>query len=158
MSLLSSSTYGDISILFFSIKMPNCLFQSITEHLYKCGSISNLQIMNPLSTWMPLFDNSSFKLIDSKLVCKNINSLIRTKLNEILELFKDLSEILNNKEDAIPMMPLGTYIEFNYSSPEYEIAELLTKLENVKIIGVAEFKFALAEVLANFVNNLDLEK
>ncbi len=137
--------------------MPCCLFQAITPSLLGQGFIDKLSIRSPVSIWLPRLTkerlNSLGGQIDS--IDHHVNLLLKQKAEETLKLFQEISQILNDPSDIIPIVPMGVYIEFQYRCKIDNMLELLASVEKTPVVGVYEFQWALASVLHCILEDLN---
>ena len=158
--------YGEISYINFdestrqaAIKMcmPACLMQTITPALLGAGHIDQYELRNPVATWMPDLNEDYYKpeiLKQFPNLGREVNSTVKNKLEEVLKLFQELSQTTVSPSDFIPILPMGTYVKFRLRCQIDEMAKVLLELENTPVAGVAEFRFALAEILADILDRL----
>ena len=50
------------------------------------------------------------------------------------------------------LLPMGVYVKIRLRCDIDNVAQVLLNLENIPVVGVAEFRFALAEVLADILD------
>lgn len=137
--------------------MPNCLFQAITPTLLGSGLIDDFKIKLPTAVWMPQLSDDRIRESFIKQVpelSNHVNTTIKQKIDELLRIFIDVSQVLQTASDIIPMLPLGTYVEFQYRCEIDNIAKILCLIEATPSPGVHEFRWALAEVLAYALSDL----
>jgi hypothetical protein len=152
--------YGEISITSYSkdereialkICMPCCLVQTILPTISSIGTINNYSVKNPIIVWMPTLSSDRFNVALTQQhprLPNEANNQIKKKLKEVLDLFAEISKVVNSPTDITSMLPLGTYVVFQFRSKIDDIAKILMSLENIELPGVSEFRFALAAALA----------
>jgi len=158
--------YGEVSLLAFDestrqaaiqMVMPCCLMQTITPALLGGGHIDQYELRNPVAIWMPSIDSDKYKpelLQQYPDIPTQVNATVKKKLEEVLDLFKELSGAIKDPTNFIPMLPMGVYIQFRLRCEVDNMAQVLLNLENTLVVGVAEFRFALAEILAEVLKDL----
>lgn len=131
--------------------MPCCLMHACTPVLLGAGIIDRYEIRLPLAVWIPKMSDGRFlpEVVDvepgmSAKVLAASSDVVKTTL----DLFVQLSKLLQNPSDAVPILPLGTYVKFQYRCRTDALADVLTKLDGMQVHGVPEFRFAMASVLA----------
>jgi hypothetical protein len=137
--------------------IPCCLMQTITPALLGAGHIDRYELKNPIAAWMPDLNTGHYKpeVMDQfPNMIREISSTVKEKLEETLKLFQELSQTVVSPSDFIPILPMGTYVQFRLRCCVDDMAKVLLNLENTPIAGVAEFRFALAEVLADILDRL----
>jgi len=152
--------YGEVSIqshdphqrmASLRVQMPCCLMQTVTPALLGAGLIDKYEVMAPFAAWIPELTEDRFKpeviQISSGIPSIATNQLAKT-MKSVLELFTQFFPILKDPSDVIPILPLGTYITFQYRCRVDAMVKVLDHLESIHVAGVAEFRFALATVLA----------
>jgi len=133
------------------ITMPCCLFQTVSPTLLGAGYIDDPQIHNPMVVWMPQLSASRVNILAKDVVDAHdkMNRAIQERIDLILKTYEGMSHFLIDPSDIIPMLPLGTYVDFKFRC---RIDDLMKVLENIQplisITGVAEFQWALASVFA----------
>lgn len=152
--------YGSITIasydkaerqVAFKICIPCCLMQRVLPAMSGIGIIDNYSVKNPIAVWMPTLASDRFNevLIQQHPKLHNeANNQIRKKLQETLDLFAEVSKTLNSPTDITSMLPLGTYIMFQFRAGVDDVAKILISLDNITLPGVEEFRFVLAAALA----------
>jgi hypothetical protein len=155
--------YGSITItghdkaerqVALKICIPCCIVQAILPIISDIGIINNYSVKNPIAIWMPTLAQDRFNatLIQQHPTLHNIaNNQIKKKLQEVLDLFIEVSKALNAPTDITSMLPLGIYVVFQFRTKIDNIAKILMGLDNVGLPGVEEFRFALAAALARIL-------
>jgi hypothetical protein len=134
--------------------MPACLMQAVTPQLLGAGFIDKYSVRSPLATWLPKITAERF-LPDLVEAAPHIPIRVQEQMfqraKSLLEMFVQLSKALIDPTDAVPLLPLGIYVTFQYRCRTDDLAKVLLGLETMPISGIAEFRFALASVLARLL-------
>lgn len=139
------------------ICIPACLMQTITPALLGAGHLDQYELRNPVVTWMPDLNTDHYKpeiLAQFPNLAKEINTTVKEKLNDVLKLFQELSQTTISPSDFIPILPMGAYVKIRLRCNIDNMAQVLLNLESIPVAGIAEFRFALAEVLADILDRL----
>lgn len=137
------------------ICMPCCLMQTVTPVLLGGGLIDSYELRNPIAVWVPSVAASRYKPdASSELprLAQAVEEQIHGALKKLLDLFSQASHVLTDPGDFIPALPMGTYIRFRYRCKTDRIVDVITELESIDTLGVQEFRFAMATILANILN------
>jgi len=138
------------------ITIPCCLFQAITPQLLGAGFIDHLRIHQPIAVWMPQVTKERFNsLTDSPGAPDQVNVAVRSWLQQLLEIYEKLSVYLKDPTDLIPMLPLGTYIDFKWRCRIADILKVLEGVQSINVVGIPEFQWALASVLQFILEDLE---
>jgi hypothetical protein len=158
--------FGEVSLVAFDetkrqaailITIPCCLMQTITPALLGGGHIDQYELRNPVAVWIPSVDLDRYKseLIEQHpQISDQVGKLVKDKIEDILKTFKEISVALNDPSDFIPILPMGIYVKFRLRCDIDEMAKVLLNLENTMVAGVPEFRFALAEILAEILADI----
>jgi hypothetical protein len=148
--------YGEVSLIAVDevkrqvalhICMPCCLMHTITPAMLGGGHIDKYELRNPIAVWMPPLQSDNYVDLANKVVrINNMNKLIKTKLDDIMKTFEQLSQDIS-PADIIPMLPMGIYVKFRFRCQIDKITGVLLNLENTLVMGVYEFRLALTGVL-----------
>lgn len=133
---------------------PWCVTQPILAILLGHGFIDLLSIKHPLSAWVPVMSIDKFHpLAVSNVpnIADKVNSVLQSRVEELLQLFSDLSEVLENPDDAVHLLPMGVYVEFQFRSTYEGLAEAIGKMMLISSPGVAEIRYAFASVLSELL-------
>jgi hypothetical protein len=134
--------------------MPCCLMQAVTPVLLGAGTIDGFCVMNPVSVWIPQLSDERFHPeyvgVDER-VGVRANRVLSQKIQGVLSAFGSLTPILKNPSDIIPVLPLGTYVQFRYRCRLDDLAPALIEMEKTMVVGVPEFRYALAGALAKIL-------
>jgi hypothetical protein len=137
--------------------MPCCLMQTVIPHLLAGGSLHNLRIREPLAVWIPKIPAECF--IEEVSQIANIEDKVQVSMREeivrVSKLFTHLQPYLKNPADIVPMLPLGTYVEFEYRCVVDEIIKVIVGIEGILVHGVPEFQWALAKVLRLVISDFE---
>lgn len=130
--------------------MPNCLFQAITPSLLGSGFVDGFQVRNPIAVWIPKLLDNSFNNFASGVDApeQKVNLTLKTRAEEILRIWEGISQFLRNPSDIIPFLPMGTYVTLRHRVRIDDIPKLLEGVNSTPVIGIPEFQYALACVLA----------
>jgi len=156
--------FGGISIVNYDkeerevalkICIPCYIMQTILPTISGIGIVNDYSVKNPIAIWMPTLapDRFNTALVDQYPRLPNeANTQIKEKLQEILNLFFEISKATNLPTDLTAMLPLGTYVVFQFRSKIDDMAKILLGLNDSELPGVPEFRYALAAVLARILN------
>jgi hypothetical protein len=131
--------------------------QTITPALLGSGYIDQYELRNPVAVWMPSINLGRYKpelIHQHPSAPDQISLTVRKKIEEVLDIFRELSNVIIDPSDFIPILPMGVYVRFRLRCEIDKMAQVLINLENIPIAGVAEFRFALAEILAEILHNI----
>jgi hypothetical protein len=130
--------------------VPCCLFQAVTPHLLGAGTVDELRIAEPFAFWVPALTAARFAGAAAGVpgIAERANAAIREEVGRIGKVFAHLHGHLVDPSDLIPMLPLGTYVTFLFRCRVDAVPALLEGVESVPVVGVPEFQWALATVLA----------
>src|SRR3990167_3478660 len=94
------------------ICMPCCLFQAVTPSLLGAGLIDQFEIRYPIAVWIPQFstDRLSHFAENSDDVVSQLNSTLKTCVQEVIATFQKCAHVMLNPSDLIPIFHLGVYI------------------------------------------------
>lgn len=128
-----------------SLTMPCCLFQSVTPHLLNGGSVSRFRLLEPLSVWMPTLTEQCCKTDQDKAksFAAGVNVALKEEALKTIRLFENLKPYLKEPSDIIPILPLGIYIQFDWSISIDKIAEIIVGINSIYVTGIVEFQVAL---------------
>ncbi len=135
----------------FAVCAPFCVVQAVTPLLLGSGFIDDFRLHNPVVAWFPPLQGQAFRpevRAQYPEVSDLVHSHIRKSILRVLNEFSDYSQAMVDPTELIPMLPIGTYVEFRYRFEIDKIAAMIEAMEGVHVSGVAELRFALAEVLA----------
>lgn len=133
------------------VQVPWCVLQPPIPSFLHLGFMDGLRIKHPFVTWIPTLDASRFceeALAQVPNAPKKVSQVMQNHVSDSLQLFLDASSIVKNPDDFICMLPMGTYVEFQYRTTYENLANLVEKLPTGGTAGAAEFRFALASALA----------
>ena len=139
------------------ICMPCCLMHAVTPALLGAGSVDGYSIMNPVAAWIPQLSDERFHpeyVGADQRVSPRANRILSQKVQEILSTFGSMAPVLKNPSDIVPMLPLGTYVEFRYRCRLDDLAVALIEIEKTMVAGVPEFRYALAGALAKVLTEV----
>lgn len=157
--------HGEVSVKYHDVPsrmvalqicIPSWLMTAATPILLGAGLIDEYEIRSPLSVWFPTIPNDRFipEYVDiSRDLSLRASEQSVALIKAILEWFIQLSKVLKDPTDAVPILPLGIYVTFQYRCRIDAMAEALLKLESLPLAGIPEFRFALAEVLAYLLDS-----
>jgi len=136
--------------------VPNCLLQAVSPVLLGAGIIDELRVMEPMSVWIPKI---SMDRIDERFrphfTAEEFNVAIKNSVSDLLKTFQDLSKIVSNTSDLVPILPMGTYVNFRFRVRVDSIISIMEELQIEKVVGVPEFQWAMASVLAQLLYDFD---
>jgi hypothetical protein len=139
------------------ICMPCCLMQTLTPALLGAGSVDNYSILNPVAVWMPQLTDIQFHpqyVGTDERTSPRANRIISQKIQEVLSMFGTLTPVLKNPSDIVPMLPLGIYVQFRYRCRLDDLAPTLEEMGKTMVVGVPEFRYALAGALAKILTEI----
>lgn len=136
------------------VQIPCCLFQTISPHLLGSGTIDELRISNPIVVWFPQI---SIQRFTSKI--SNIDIMARQAMEKdvenICKTYKSISEHLVDPSDLIPMLPLGTYINFLFRCRVDSILSFIEGIQSIQVVGINEIQMAFASVLHQVLEDFE---
>lgn len=144
---------GRSANLFFTI--PCVIFQSFTDCFIKHGVVKNLRIATPFAVWIPPVKRPRIKPeFDSIPDAENqINSAIRMSVENTLATLNAVKGYLTNEDDIIPLLPLGTYINFDYKISVDNCINLMEDINNSGVSNTFELRIAIAEALNSVLSD-----
>jgi hypothetical protein len=137
----------------FSITMPACVMQAVTPLLLGAGFIDQYELRKPLSAWIPSIAEEGFTSNSDPNFPTRVNALIHQSVKETLDLFSSVSSHLKFPADVLPILPIGIYVQFKFRCSVDALGPILENMGGAA--GVAEFRFALASVLASVLARWD---
>lgn len=152
--------YGEVSVqahdprgnmASLKVCMPCCLMQTLTPALLGGGLIDRYEVMLPIAAWVPKSPEERFRpdiFCQAPDIVEAAASHTAKNVKKALELFVQLSQILLDPADAVPILPMGTYVTFQYRCRTDALAGVLSHIESIRVVGVPEFRYALATVFA----------
>lgn len=147
-------SHGEVSVLegdrdsgqvVLSVVLPACVMQAVTPQLLGAGFIDSYELRSPLAAWIPTIEDSGFSSIDPT-VCSAVNAGIRAAARASLEAFSASKEFLRFPADALPVLPLGTYVRFRMRCSVDALAVAVESMQGSA--GVAELKHAFARAIS----------
>jgi hypothetical protein len=167
MEKLQAYEYGYVELVGSDIKTglfatktccPFILLQSITDILVSSGNLSNIQIRNPIAIWIPKLGMARFK--SSAASIPNVNEVVYTALREealkLANLYVHLGQYVCDPTDLINLLPLGTYVTFDYSTHVDNLISILERLDKVAVEGVSDLIWAFSGILKSVL--IDFER
>jgi hypothetical protein len=160
--------YGEVSVAGHDAKsrqavllmcLPCCLMQAVTPALLGAGTIDGYSVMNPVAVWIPQLSDGRFRpeyVGAGEPVSIRANRIMAQRAQETLGTFKSLTPALKDPSDVIPMLPLGTYVQFRYRCDLDGLAQALIEMEKTAVAGVAELCYALAGALARVLADVSV--
>jgi len=139
------------------ISAPWCVVQAAIPILLGHGFIDLLRVKDPLVAWTPTIPRELFSdasLAEAPNIPDKVSMVVRERTLEMLNLFSDLASVLKNPDAAIGLLPMSVYVTFQFRSTFESLSEVIRKLEPFGTPGVAEFRYALASVLAEFLTEV----
>lgn len=133
----------------FSVTVPASIVQTVTPPLLGAGKLDQYVLHNPVAAWIPVIGSGRLHPAAANPdMADRINRKVREKVQEILDLFLDVSRILVDPSDLIPALPLGTYVNFRFRCRVDGMIKVLSELDRTRVAGVPEFRYALSSALA----------
>jgi len=142
----------------FRITVPCCLFLAATPQLLAHGLIDEFSVHHPVSIWIPSLTQDRFHpaIVEQiPLVAEKANAALRQTAERTAQNFEDLIQYMPFPDDLIPTLPLGVYIEFKYRCRVDDVAKILIGMQQTVHHGIAEFRYALAQVLHCALQDVD---
>lgn len=139
-----------------NICMPCYTLQTCTPVLLGFGLMDRLTVHQPVTAWMLFPDADGYP---SHIIEKSpdlpdlIRKSVESKIKDILDAYVHLTKVMEDPSLALMMLPLGVYVEFRYRCEMDDIASMLVGLAEIKVAGVPEFQFAMAQTLAEILQD-----
>lgn len=132
------------------MQMPNCLFQAVTPSLLGAGFVDEFKVADPLAVWIPQVTTERLSFMGKQLdqADVRINTAIAHQMGVVAQTFAKVAQLLTNPADLIPMLPLGTYVSLRFRCRIDDVPKVLFGVQETAVVGVPEFQWALACVLA----------
>lgn len=141
--------------------LPCCLFLAVSPSILGFGVVDEFQVHQPLAVWIPKLTPDRFlpEFVDQvPLISEKSNSAVIQTSERALQNFQELTQLMRFPDDLISTLPLGVYVEFGYRCSVDNIAKILLSVSQTPHHGIAEFRYALAEVLTTALNDIDRMK
>lgn len=138
------------------ICVPCTVFQAVSPSLLGSGWVDELRVRDPVAVWIPTIGLDRFGSIVSHIegVEQITRRMILERVTETVRAFHQVARVLQDPADAIPMLPLGTYVTFRYRCKLDETVRVLEGIQATPVAGVSEFQWALSEVFACVLDDL----
>jgi hypothetical protein len=146
--------HGEVSVLeedrgsgqaVLSVVLPACVMQAVTPQLLAAGLVDSYEVRRPLAAWVPTVEDSGFRS-DDPTVCSFVNAGLRAAARASLEAFAAAEPSLRFPGDALPILPMGTYVRFRIRC---SVDALTVAVEGMgRSAGVSELKHAFARVVS----------
>lgn len=139
------------------MQMPCCLFQAVTPSLLGAGLVDNFRIAEPLACWLPQLTEERISFVGKQLdqAHVRVNTGVSQQMEAVLQTFVKISTLLNDPADMIPMLPLGTYVALRWRCRIDDVPKVLHGVQETPVVGVPEFQWALACVLAQAIREVE---
>lgn len=130
--------------------MPNSLMQAVSPSLLSCGWLDAFRVKEPLAVWLPQLtaERMNGLAAEHDMAHARANAALRQWAEEVLQVFRKVSQFLVDPSDVIAFLPMGTYVCFRYRCRIDDIPRLLEGVDRTPVVGVREFQWAMASVLA----------
>lgn len=140
-----------------AICIPCYLFQVATPLLLGAGVVDSPKIHLPISVWVPRYADERMVPVarQEPRAGEKVYTLIRDWVVRYTEFFTQVSNLFMDPTDAVPILPLGTYVDITYRCSLDRIPEVLHGLQALPIAGIPEFQFALSEVLHRVLSRIE---
>lgn len=147
-------SHGEVSVIeedrasgqvVLSVVLPACVMQAVTPQLLGAGLIDSYELRRPLAAWVPTIEDSGFST-DDPTVCSSVNAGLHAAARAALEAFTAAGASLLFPADALPVLPLGTYVRFRMRCSVDALVPAVRAMQ--RSAGVAELKHAFARVAA----------
>jgi len=131
--------------------LPHTLLQAITPSLLASGWTDKLKVKEPISVWLPQLtaERMNAAAIGHDVPHVRANMVLKQWTEEVTQIFNKISQFLIDPSDIIPFLPMGTYVSLRFRCRVDDIPQLLEGIERTPVIGIPEFRWALASVLAS---------
>jgi hypothetical protein len=132
------------------ICLPHTLLQAITPSLLGSGWVDRLKVKEPISVWIPQLTAERMNNAAAGIDVPHIRSNMALKqwTDEVVQVFQKISQYLIDPSDIIPFLPMGTYVQLRFRCRIDDIPKVLEGVQNTPVIGIPDFQWALASVLA----------
>jgi len=130
--------------------MPNSLMQAVTPSLLGAGWVDQFRVRDPVAVWLPQLTPSRMNAAASghDLPHTRANMALKQWAEEVLQVFQKVAQFLVDPSDIVPFLPMGTYVQFRFRCRVDDIPKVLEGVDATPVVGVPEFQWALASVLA----------
>ena len=130
--------------------MPNSLMQAVTPSLLGAGWVDNFRVRDPVAVWIPQLtpERMNGLSVGHDLPHTRANIALRQWTEEVLQVFQKVSQFLVDPSDIVAFLPMGTYVCFRFRCRVDDIPKVLEGVDRTPVVGVREFQWALATVLA----------
>ena len=138
--------------------MPCCLFLSVTPSLLGAGLIDGFKLHHPIGVWIPELTKDRFHPLvveQVPLMAEKSNVALRQTAGRTLQNFQDLMQYMPFPEDLVATLPLGVYVECLFRCRLDDLPKVLLGVGQTPHHGIAEFRFALAEVLTTALHDVE---
>ena len=138
--------------------LPYCIMQTVTPALLGAGWIDEFRVMSPTVAWIPTVSEDRFKegyQGPNERMAARANTKIRESVQHALEAFKTMSATLTDPSDLVPMLPLGTYVEFRYRCRIDDLAKVVLVMDAIPVAGVPDLRFAMAAAMAEILQEFE---
>jgi hypothetical protein len=132
------------------ICLPHTLLQAITPSLLGSGWVDKLKVKEPVTVWIPQLtaDRMNAAAIGHDIPHVRANMALKQWTDEVVQVFQKVAQFLVDPSDIIPFLPMGTYVQLRFRCRIDDIPKVLEGVGATPIIGIPEFRWALASVLA----------
>ncbi len=133
--------------------IPCVIFQTISPVLFANGKVTSISIKDPISVWIPNLCMDRFKsgISNDEFIDKKINKVISEKVDDIGKLFAGVASLVVDKNDILPILPLGTYINVEFVSKYQDLKFVLHSVSNIKSSGVSELYSSMKDEFSSIV-------
>lgn len=134
--------------------IPCYVMQTCLPVLLGLGLMDGLRVREPVTAWMlfPDADGYLSNIIEQVPdLPDQVRKTVEAKIKDTLDTYVQLTKVMEDPSFAMMMLPLGVYVEFQYRCGIDGIAPLLLGLAQIRVAGVGEFRFAMAESLAEIL-------
>lgn len=129
--------------------------QTLTPVLLGAGVLDRYELRNPVAAWIPIIGVERYvqgTREKAPQLPKIAAQEMRKKTQEVLEFFREMAQTLQDPTDMIPLLPMGTYVKFRYRCTVDKLTHALILMEQFNVVGVPEFRFAVARILAGILS------
>lgn len=142
---------SDDSISVLSFRLPFYISYNIIPSLIGYGIIDDCKISDPFSVWVPEITGTDINQVYANVpeIDRSINNYLRNNISNSIKVFSDLRDILINPSLAVFILPMGTYIDFDYRIKNANVLRLIKSTENLPVIGIDDIRSRISEILKN---------
>lgn len=138
------------------ICLPCILFQTITPVILGFGFVDSPKIKQPFAVWIPRYSKERINpAFVSEASEDRVNTYIKNNVLNLMGSINSVSQVFMNPTDLIPMMPLGTYIEFKMKCKIDDILKIIEGIQKIDVVGILELQLAFSEILKSLLEEIE---